>query len=67
MMRESELRPTFTVGRVAEGGRLSFARTVAFAEALLGRPLTAEERARQLARWRQRFPDTPTGPEPPAR
>jgi hypothetical protein len=47
------------VARVAEHGRLSFARVTALAEALLGRPLTAEELAQQRARWRARFPDAP--------
>jgi hypothetical protein len=62
-MHESE-RPTFTVGRVGKDGLLDFDRVTAFAEAVLGRTPTAEEIARQRARWRERFPEDPTAQEP---
>jgi hypothetical protein len=58
-MSDAPERPTFTVARVAEHGHLDFARVVALAEALLGRPLTTAEEAEQRARWRERFPDAP--------
>ena len=57
-------RPTFTVGRVADGGRLSLDRVLDLARLSLGRELTADEIAEARALWRERFPDDPATREP---